>query len=73
MRSPLLTVAQVAELLNVKPSTVYEWARMRYVPSIQLGTGNRKPCVRFDPEEIENWIEARKKGGRATRLPIQTS
>jgi len=65
----LLTVRQVAEMLSVKPSTVYEWARIRYIPSIQLGSGSRKPCVRFDQSEIHSWLETRKKAGRTSRLP----
>ena len=33
-REPLLTADDVAQLLNVKPTTVYEWARMDYIPHI---------------------------------------
>jgi excisionase family DNA binding protein len=67
----LMTVRQVAEMLSVRPSTVYEWARIRYIPSVQLGSGSRKPCVRFDQVEIDRWLEARKKAGRTSRLPPQ--
>jgi excisionase family DNA binding protein len=66
----LMTVRQVAEMLSIRPSTVYEWARIRYIPSVQLGSGSRKPCVRFDQVEIDRWLEARKKAGRTSRLPL---
>ncbi|MBI4454584.1 MAG: helix-turn-helix domain-containing protein [Acidobacteria bacterium] len=49
----LLTVSDVAEMLSVKSSTIYEWARMGYIPSIRLGTGSEKPRVRFDRIEIQ--------------------
>jgi excisionase family DNA binding protein len=66
---PLMRVEDVAELLNVKSSTVYEWARMGYIPSVQLGTGKSKPCVRFDRKAIEQWLAAKSKAGRTTRIP----
>jgi excisionase family DNA binding protein len=65
---PLLRVEEVARLLSVEPSTVYEWARMEYIPSIRLGTGKSKPCVRFDRKAIEQWLEARRKAGRSLRV-----
>ena len=56
-------------MLSVRASTIYEWVRMDYIPCIRLGTGKSKPCVRFDPQEISEWLTARKKEGRTTRLP----
>lgn len=66
---PLMRVEEVAELLNVEVSTVYEWARMDYIPSIRIGTGKSKPCVRFERGAIEQWLAAKKKPGRTTRVP----
>jgi excisionase family DNA binding protein len=66
---PLLRVEEVAQLLSVEPSTVYEWARMNYIPSIRIGTGKSKPCVRFDRHAIEQWLEAKRKAGRVSRIP----
>ena len=59
----------VAKRCAVRRSTVYEWARMDYIPHIQLGTGRKKPCLRFLPEEIEQWLKAKSKQGRSTRVP----
>jgi len=46
---PLLTAEQVSKILNVRVSTVYEWARMDYIPHIHLGTGRKKPPSSFLP------------------------
>jgi excisionase family DNA binding protein len=68
-QDPLLCATDVAELLGVKTTTVYEWARMGYIPSIRLGTGKLKPCVRFERHAIEQWLNAKRKAGRASRIP----
>ena len=66
---PLWTANDVAQRCAVKRSTVYEWCRMDYIPHIQLGIGRKKPCIRFYPDEVENWLKARAKEGRSTRIP----
>jgi len=66
---PLLTAEQVSNILNVRVSTVYEWARMNYIPHIHLGTGRKKPLVRFSPTAVEEWLESKSKPGRTRRVP----
>ena len=68
-RQGLLTAGQLAEMLSVEKSTIYEWARMGYIPHIRLGTGKKKPCVRFSREAIRQWLEEKEKEGRGTRIP----
>jgi excisionase family DNA binding protein len=58
----LLDVHGVAELLAVKPSTVYEWAETDRLPHYKLG--NR---LRFRPSEIERWLDGRRRGPAAPR------
>jgi len=58
----LLTPKQLSDLLQVRPSTVYEWAHMGFVPHVKLGK-----CLRFKPKEIERWMQARSQHGRKTR------
>ena len=65
----LLRVEEVADLLNVRVSTVYEWARMNYIPHVRLGVGDKKPCIRFDTEEISRWLSEKKTAGRMRRVP----
>ena len=36
-------------MLNVRVSTVYEWARMDYIPHIHLGTGRKEALGPFLP------------------------
>ena len=71
--APLLTVKQVAELLNVKVSTVYQWVSMAYLPCVRLGVGLEKPLVRFDQTEVLAWLASKKAAGRITRLPSKFS
>ena len=67
---PLLRADDVSKLLSVQTSTVYEWVRMDYIPHIRLGTGKKKPCVRFDLDEIKRWLAERKAQGRTNRIPV---
>ncbi len=62
----IITVADVADLLKVKPSTVYAWAEQRVIPSIKLnGT------LRFDENEILSWINDSKRPERCYNGTIQ--
>jgi excisionase family DNA binding protein len=61
----LMTAKQVAEMLTVQPSTVYEWARMNYIPHVKLAPG----AVRFEREKIEEWVRRKRESGRLMRVP----
>ena len=56
----LLTVHQVADWLQVKTRTIYQWVHVGYIPVIKLGS-----LVRFDPGSIIAWIKKREVPGRA--------
>ena len=66
---PLLKAADVAKLLGVCESTVYEWSEIDYIPHFRLGPGDKKQCVRFDKEDVLQWIKERKSAGRLRRVP----
>jgi len=51
----LLTVDEVAKVLSVKKSTLYQWVHLRLIPHIKVGR-----FVRFKEEEIERWLKERK-------------
>ena len=60
--SSLLTVEEVAELLKVPVSWVYERTRRRglnRLPGFRLGK-----YWRFDEGEIRSWLERQRAGGR---------
>jgi len=59
----LLTVEEVAELLKVPASWVYERTRRRgheRLPGFRLGK-----CWRFDESEVRAWLERQRAGGSA--------
>ena len=53
--SRLLNVTQVAERLGVSTHTVRKWLELRKIPFVKIGA-----CVRFDPDLIEKFIDARR-------------
>ena len=48
-----LTVAQLAQRLQVSESTIYGWVDRDYIPCLMAGD-----LVRFDPSAIHNWMLA---------------
>ncbi|MEW6002540.1 MAG: helix-turn-helix domain-containing protein [Nitrospirota bacterium] len=52
----LLDVKEIAQILNVKPSTVYQWAELGQMPCFKLNG-----CLRFDIDDITGWIQSCKK------------
>lgn len=57
----LLTADEVAQLLKVERSWVYDAARRGAIPHVRLGR-----YVRFHRESIETWLRARDRGPIAT-------
>ena len=53
----IVGVNPIAELIDVKPSRVYELAQQNLIPHIRMGRQ-----VRFDLDKVEAWLEA---GGQA--------
>ena len=51
-----LTVKEVAHIINVKPKTIYQWAKLGQIPCIKLNG-----CLRFDLDDINEWISSCKK------------
>ena len=57
-KQPLLTAQEVADLLRVRTSRVYDLVRLGLLPGVRLGRQ-----VRIDPGALRTWIE---QGGSAT-------
>jgi len=55
----LLKVEQVADLLQVSKSTIYDWTHTDYIPYYKLSSG-----VRFKESEIDKWLSKKRIKGR---------
>jgi excisionase family DNA binding protein len=51
----MLSPAELADLLNVSPISVYKWVRLKQIPFYHLSR-----VVRFNPVEIREWLEGKK-------------
>jgi excisionase family DNA binding protein len=60
----LLNVKEVSQTLNVKPSTIYDWVSIGFIPHYKFGK-----LVRFKENEISKWMETKRHFGRANRIP----
>ena len=60
----LLTVEELGRWLKIPKATVYDWTHTGVIPHYKVGR-----LVRFDPQEIEAWLEARRIRGRRPRVP----
>jgi excisionase family DNA binding protein len=56
----LLDVEAAATLLNVKPSTLYDWVRSGAMPCLRLGPR----AIRFTRPMLEDWLASRLDPGR---------
>lgn len=48
----LMTAKQVSELIEVRPSTIYQWVHFGLIPHVKIGK-----CVRFKKDELLRWID----------------
>jgi len=58
----LLTPDEIADLLGVQKSTIYQWTHQGFIPHVKLGR-----LVRFREAEIAMWLAARSDPGRERR------
>jgi len=58
----LIDATEAGELLGVPKSWVFAEARADRIPHLRLGR-----YVRFEPEELEEWWRARRRGPTVTR------
>lgn len=55
-RVELLTPEQVAEMLQVKLSTLYSWTHQRRIPHLKVGR-----LVRFTQSDLEEWLQGKQR------------
>ena len=61
----LIGVKEVAEILNIKHSTLYQWAELGQIPCFKLNG-----CLRFDLDDVTVWIKACKKEAHSSYNPF---
>ncbi len=59
VEEPLLTAQEVAEMLAVRPSTVYDAVYRGVLPAVRLWEGRRRTLIRFRRTDIEKFIRER--------------
>ncbi len=59
-RDMLWTVKDLAQHVQIKPSTLYAWAAKGMIPSLNLNG-----LIRFDPVEIAVWLQSLREQGRS--------
>ena len=57
---PLLDYEQAAQHLGIKEDHLRKLTYRRLIPFIKLPPGGRTAKVRFDPADLERWIEQHK-------------
>ena len=62
----LLTAKQVSELIEVRPSTVYQWVHVGLIPYVKLGK-----CVRFKKDELFRWIDKNHRRDRVSFKSVE--
>jgi excisionase family DNA binding protein len=65
-RKQYLDITALAEQLRIKRSTLYAWAEQGTIPYLKLGR-----LVRFDPDEIEAWLEAHRQDATPEPTPLR--
>jgi excisionase family DNA binding protein len=62
---PFVDVKAVARFLAVKEPTLYQWAELGQIPCYKING-----CVRFNLEEIEEWVKSCKKDRLSDYNPL---
>ena len=61
----LLTVDELAEVLSVKRSTIYQWRHLGLIPYIKVGR-----FVRFRETDIQKWLQSKQVKAASRYRPI---
>lgn len=61
----LIGVKEASEILNVKPSTLYQWAELGQIPCYKING-----ALRFYIEDIIKWVESCKRDVHSSYNPL---
>lgn len=59
MHKPMLTITEVAKRLGMHPVSVYRMVKEARLPAFRIGR-----LLRFDRDDIENWVRMHKRHAR---------
>lgn len=58
----LLTPKEVALMLRISPSQLCRMSKRGKIPCVNLSDSPKNATWRYDPDEIERWLEERRSG-----------
>ena len=58
----LLKAKEIAAIIGVQPSTIYQWTHQRFIPHVKIGK-----LVRFNADDVTDWLSKMKTRGRKNR------
>jgi len=61
----LLTKEEVAGYLQISPRTIESWVWRGKIPHIKIGR-----CVRFDLDQIQEWLKAKTRGAMESQSNV---
>jgi excisionase family DNA binding protein len=53
----LISVQEAAELLGLRPATIYKYIMRRVLPHVKPGGPRSKGRVLFSPSKLQTWVE----------------
>ena len=56
-----LSTRQLADMLDVSRQTVYNWVKAGRIPHTALSPSAERGTIRFNPEDIEEWLAGLKR------------
>lgn len=59
-----LDINELSDILKISKNTIYGWVHIGYIPHYKI---NR--LVRFNEQEIMEWLDKKKHNGRTNRIP----
>lgn len=61
----IVTIKELSEFLKVKEKTIYQWSELRQIPCFKFNG-----CLRFDIQEIMQWMQQCKKDALSEYNPL---
>lgn len=58
----LLNAQEIADLLGVKKSTIYQWTSQEFIPYVKIGK-----LVRFNVDTVMKWLSKKETKGRKSK------